>query len=259
MDADTSFPASKPSPRRFYLASDGRPWLPDTLVELDATQSRHAAGVLRLSEGGEVELFDGKGCWARAAITKPSPKRTVCHIIESGHVDPSPTQLVVAAAFPKGARADTMVEQLAQLGATRLIPLLSARTVVKPRSTKLERFAAASIESAKQSGRFHAMGVKEPMQFDEAIGLDAAARFIADPHGETQATWFGDKALPRSNCLVLVGPEGGFTPKEIKAATQAGFVPWRLAEHVLRVETAAVAATSVLAWALQQQSNKASD
>ena len=150
-----------------------------------------------------------------------------------------PFPLVVASALPKADRADFLVEKLTELGVTRFVPLITARSVVVPKG--IEKFERAVIEASKQCGRNVLMGVDPPQKW-----LDLLKRTDLPPTRVVLHT-SGAGGLPRGAAAVAVGPEGGFADDEVGAAEAAGWVRASLGPRVLRVETAAVAAAAVLA------------
>lgn len=233
-----------PTPGDAPEGSAGRADSPADLgvVELPEDEAHHAARVLRLEPGEAVELFDGAGRVARGVMERRSVRVTGVR-----DVPPATLSLHVAVAIPKGPRADDMVNQLSQLGVDRLIPLRAERGVTDPREHKLEKFQRHAIESAKQSGRAWLMKVTPTTDFDEALRLDAALRLFADPAAAPMNTEELGRALRGvSSVLVLIGPEGGWTDGERARARAAGCVPWNLGPHVLRIETAAVAAAAII-------------
>lgn len=121
---------------------------------LDPSEAHHTRDVLRLNRGDEVELFDESGATARGTI-EASDRSAVSVRIETINHDPtSRAPITVAAAVPKGERADWMIEKLSELGVDRFIPLETARSVVVPAGrNKLQRWNRIAIESAKQSRR----------------------------------------------------------------------------------------------------------
>ncbi len=230
------------------------PFLPDVLIEPDKEEARHAIKVLRLHEGDDVELLNGQGSVAQGKITQIKPKLLI-KVTEVTQVEPLSPHLTLATAIPKGGRAGDMVNQLSQLGVDCLIPLQTQRGVVKPRENKLQRFERIAQESAKQCGRAHLMHLAKPQTlaqladqpFDEKrIGLPTAPTPApgSDPGFPNNTLGHASSPAP-ATVLVVIGPEGGFTDEEIQVATEAGFIPWRFAPHILRIETAAVAAAAI--------------
>lgn len=206
---------------------------------LDADEARHARKALRLRPGAVVELFDARGTTARAELLDAA--RSVCRVIDLVRNPPPATRVTLASAIPKGNRADAMIDQLVQLGVDRLIPLRSDRSVVDPRDAKLERFERRVLEALKQCGRAYGMTIEPVRGFDEALAEPADERLILTPSGGEARP-----SLSADSVLALIGPEGGWTDRELAAARDAGFTPWTINPHVLRIETAAVAVATLL-------------
>ena len=234
-------PPSDPGPR--FLCAN-LPETPGSTVTLDRDQARHAIRVLRLSVGDTVQLIDGQGTTATATLTT-ADKPTTCTITAIHRTPPPAPRIELATAIPKGPRADAMVNDLAQLGTDRLIPLITARSVVHPRDTKLERFAKAASEAGKQSGNTHFMQIDDATAFADALDCDADLKLIADPNAEPLAGLAQDLNSVKT-VRILIGPEGGLTDQERTAAVDAGFTPWRYSPNTLRIETAAAAAVAIL-------------
>jgi 16S rRNA (uracil1498-N3)-methyltransferase len=206
-------------------------------VTLDETGSRHARDVLRLLEGTTVELFDDAGSVGSGTIIQLQPRVVVrC---ESVRAQSSVINLTVAAAVPKGERADWMIEKLSELGCARFTPLAASRSVVLPEGkNKRDRWMRIAIESAKQSRRAGVMQI-DPLTSVQAF-IDANPRaFVLDPTGESIDSASDDLAI-------LIGPEGGWSAEELRLFDDRRLRRVRLTETILRVETAAIAAAAVI-------------
>ncbi|MEO0476582.1 MAG: RsmE family RNA methyltransferase [Planctomycetota bacterium] len=236
-----SSPAKDAGPR-FYC--DPIPAQPGSAVTLDKDQARHATRVLRLSEGDALQLIDGRGTVAHATLTTADAQAS-CTIQRVEQVSARSPRIELATAIPKGPRADSMVNDLAQLGADVLIPLMSERSVVHPRDNKLQRFRKAAAEAGKQSGNAWFMRVNEPVAFADALVSETGLKLIADPYAEPIAD-LAQRLDSVSSVRVLIGPEGGLTDQELADAHDAGFIPWRFSPNTLRIETAAVTAVAIL-------------
>jgi len=212
-------------------------------TRLAEEEAHHARKVLRLKVGDAVELFDGRGGVGEGVIQAWDQGATIA-VQQWTSVAPPRPVLTIAAAIPKGPRADDMVNQLSQLSVDRLIPLLAERSVVDPRPAKVERFARAAVESAKQCGRAWLMRVEPPTPFDRVLAGEYDVRLMARPGGGS--TDLGTQLRAASSVLVLIGPEGGWSDAEIAQSERAGCLPWSLGPHVLRIETAACAAAAVI-------------
>lgn len=236
-------PVSDAGPR--FLCSD-LPQTTGSAVTLDKDQARHATRVLRLSVGDAVQLIDGKGTVAQATLAATDdPRQTTCTIDALEHAPAPSPRIELATAIPKGPRSDSMVNDLAQLGTDRLIPLITNRSVVHPRDNKLERFAKASAEAGKQSGNAWFMQIDEATAFADALDCQADLKLLADPYAQP-LVGLAQEIDSAISVRVLIGPEGGLTDKEREQAIQAGFTPWRYSPNVLRIETAATAAVAIL-------------
>lgn len=229
---------------RFYAPEppvDGR-------LVLGPEEARHLARVRRVVVGETVEVFDGQGSGFRAEVLAIERDRVELGVGEVVPDRVAPRVLTLATAVPKGDRFDWLVEKATELGVARLVPLVTERSTVDPRGTKLDRLRRSVVEACKQSGRNRLLTIDEPIRWvafldDDPGSRGEAARLVAHPGGEPIA------APPRSatgGLVLAVGPEGGFTDMEIAAARERG---WRIAglgATLLRIETAALAGAAIL-------------
>lgn len=232
--------------RRFYVNS-----LSLDRIEVDPDQAGHARKSLRLTVGDEVELFDGQGTIALGRIESIGKSMLVA-ITSHASVRPLKPRLSLAVALPKGDRAATLVESASQLGVDHLIPISTDRSVVEPGSGKQARFERIAIEAAKQCGRAWLM------QIDPLTPLDSLLTHSSDPetlkliadvqdmHDLSGPDVLTSKIKTAAQVIVLVGPEGGWTDAERAAANAAGFEAWQFGPHILRIETAALAAAAII-------------
>ena len=138
-----------------------------------------------------------------------------------------------------------MVNQLSQLGVDRLIPLRTRRSVAAPRPGRLKRFQRAAIAAAKQCRRAHLLTVTAVADLDQVICRDHDLKLVADPTAAPHAD-LATRMASAQRLLVLIGPEGGWTPGESAAAQAAGGLAWCFAPHLLRIEAAAAAAAAIV-------------
>jgi 16S rRNA (uracil1498-N3)-methyltransferase len=223
-------------------------------IALDPAGSHRVARVLRTKAGDAVEIIDGTG------------RRVVCGVarVEAGVVTltirevsttsaaQSPTvEIQVVVSAPKGPRWDWLLQKCTELGASRVSPIYAARTQWKvpdvKTSGRLERWARIAGDAARQCGRDSAPSIDVPIAlvaFLSALGPAGPSelRLVAVTGGEGRvglAEAFASSDAPASMLRVLVGPEGGLTPREVELSLGAGFVPVTLGTRILRVETAA--------------------
>lgn len=218
---------------------------PDALAPgeyvLTGPEAHHLAAVRRFGAGDRVVLFNGDGNDHPAEVVAADRKRTLVQVFPAEAADRElPFPLEVAAALPKGDRGDYLVEKLTELGVTRFTPLVTERSVVQPKESRLEKLQHAVIEASKQCGRNVLMRVAP---------LTTWAAFLATaglPPLRLVLHTAGDQVPLKTleggvgGVVIAVGPEGGFTTDEVAAA--AGWVRVGLGPRVLRVETAAVTA-----------------
>jgi len=237
--------AIRARPPRFYCSQLPHPRLSDRYCMLDADETHHARKVLRLEVGEPVELFDGRGGLAHATIEDYDGSTALCHVTAVETMPPRTPVVTVATAVPKGPRAEAMVDQLSQAGADRVIPLRTQRSVVDPRAAKLEKFERHAIESAKQSGRLHFMTIAPVAEFADMMREPRDLGLIATPGDLVDRAW-ESKLSDAQRLLLLIGPEGGWSPEELRAADAAGFLAWTFSPNVMRIEAAAAAAVALL-------------
>ncbi len=210
---------------------------------LTGAECHHITAVRRFGAGDQIILFNGDGHEYIAEIVAAGKKSVSLNIVRTATTNRElPFPLIVASALPKGDRADFLIEKLTELGVTRFVPLITARAVVHPKPSVVEKFTRAVIEASKQCGRNRLMAIDPPQPWDSFLQREElpATRLLL--HTER-----AEPGLPSAGGVVVaVGPEGGFTPEEISGAVGSGWRVVSLGVRVLRVETAAVAAAAVL-------------
>jgi 16S rRNA (uracil1498-N3)-methyltransferase len=230
---------------RFYTPDP----LPAGEYVLTGPEAHHLATVRRFGPGDRIVLFNGDGHDYPAEVVAADRKRAVLTVaapILVGRELPFPVE--VAAAMPKGDRGDFLVEKLTELGAARFVPLLTARTVVEPRETRLDKLRQLVIEASKQCGRNVLMGIGPLTRWADYLhpGDRPGVRLLLHPPADGSQGVDGLLVGEPGGTVIAVGPEGGFTDEEVMAAEAAGWRRVSLGPRVLRIETAAIAAA---AWA----------
>ena len=229
-------------------------WNPEKLA-LDDGETHHALSVLRMQVGDRATVFNGQGAEATVELASVEKGRVVLKKTGTGKTPPLPCELVLGQAIPKGKNMELIVEKATELGAAAIVPLMSERTIVRATAgealTKREKWQRVAIEAAKQCGQNWLPRVHTPQtpkeffqageKFDLMLiaSLQPDARPIKDVLGETAGQH------PR-RVLILVGPEGDFTPAEVGLAKAHGCRPVTLGPIILRTETAALYCLSVL-------------
>ncbi|MEM9064463.1 MAG: RsmE family RNA methyltransferase [Planctomycetota bacterium] len=222
---------------------------PGSSVRVLGEEAHHAVRVKRLEPGEPVELLDGAGgvITTRYKGADRLGKRegwAIDLIVESACRVPrvSPT-VEVRCPAPKGAKLEQLIDQLAQIGAASWGPVATKRAVSEPRAGKVQRLERIAGEASKQCGRAWNLEILHGDRFEGLVNPpEQGATVIADASG-VQYECDGDPASP---IRLLVGPEGGFTRGELARAEDAGARIVRFGPHVMRIETAAVVAASVV-------------
>jgi 16S rRNA (uracil1498-N3)-methyltransferase len=236
MPATPAWPP-KSLPRLFVRAPLGE----GASVELDAGQANYLGNVMRLGVGAELLVFDGESGEWLAEIAHVGKKRMTLAVRRKTREPEIIPDIWLAFAPVKRAQTDWLVEKATELGAARLIPVVTQRTIAE--RVKLERLDAIAIEAAEQCGRTRLPEIAEPVALKHLLAHRDRERtlYFADEQGGERAA----KALVPGAALILVGPEGGFTDEERKAVRGApNAVPISLGPRILRAETAALAALS---------------
>ncbi|MBI2517450.1 MAG: 16S rRNA (uracil(1498)-N(3))-methyltransferase [Opitutae bacterium] len=227
-------------------------------IRLGADESHHLVAVNRCQRGDPVAAFDGRGREWVCECIDPAKNSAVLRVKETRQAKPLPHAITLAQSLPKGSTMDEIVRQATELGAARIVPLLSERTQVHleadRQDKKLEKWRTAAIEAAKQCGNPWLPELGPVQKFSDLLAATKAydLRLVASLHPGAAslkaaiAHYRTTHGRAPHKVLWLVGPEGDFSPAEMTAAVMAGFAPITLGPLVLRCDTAAVAALSVL-------------
>ncbi len=220
----------------------------DRRVVLGRSAARHAAAVLRLKPGAAVRVFDGRGGEYRARLIAPGRGSVRVELVEpSPGAAESPLPIVLALGVSRGDRMDLAVRKSVELGVARIVPLWTMRGVVRPEPRKtgerLARWRRIVEGACEQCGRSIVPAVEAPRLLEDWLDRrpgDGTALRLASDRGRA----FARLPPPGLPLTLLVGPEGGFDPRETGQADRRGFVAARLGPRVLRTETAAIAAVA---------------
>jgi 16S rRNA (uracil1498-N3)-methyltransferase len=227
---------------RFYCPArpvDGR----FTLVEDEA---RHLLRVRRLGLNDRVEIFDGRGFATVAEVVAVGRDRVELTAVGEPLPDrAAPLDLTLVTAVPKGERFAWLVEKATELGAARLIPMRTERSVVDPRDTKIDRLRRTISEAAKQCGRNRLMELDLPSAWTSLVSqVSDPVKLFAHPGGLAPAAW--PRIERGCSATLAIGPEGGFTEAEAEAAKANGWTVISLGSTLLRIETAGLAGCSAI-------------
>jgi 16S rRNA (uracil1498-N3)-methyltransferase len=217
--------------------------------EIDGNAANHITRVLRLRNGDELTVFDGRGGEYAARIDIIRKDTVLIDVRDHRALTrESPLHLTLAQGISRGERMDLVIQKATELGVTRIAPLLTERTVVKLDATqaerKLQHWQGILIAACEQCGRNTLPKLDAPTTLREFVRNAPATdtRVLLSPEGTIRVR----ELAPVTNLTVLIGPEGGLTEDEQNAAVKAGFERVRLGPRILRTETAALAALATL-------------
>ncbi|HEY3862830.1 MAG TPA: 16S rRNA (uracil(1498)-N(3))-methyltransferase [Verrucomicrobiae bacterium] len=243
---------------RFYLPPES---CRADYLTLTGSEAHHAAGVLRLKAGDPATVLDGAGGELACRVQTIARKEVRLEIQSRSAAPPPPWQITLVQAIPKGKMFDAIVQKSTELGAWRIVPLLSQRVTTHLEGESIEHKAAkwrqAAIEAVKQCGQRWLPQVEPPMTLPgwlaraDKFDLTLVAS-LQDDGRELRAIFPAGAGRPETVCI-WIGPEGDFAPEEMAAIKGAGALPITLGPLVLRSETAALTALAVINYELRQQ------
>jgi 16S rRNA (uracil1498-N3)-methyltransferase len=232
--------------RRLYVEA---PLSPGARVELDAARAHYLRNVLRLSDGAEIHVFNGRDGEWRASLAV-SPRRPTLVAIAMTRQQENGGDFHYLFAPLKHARQDYMVQKAVEMGATLLQPVLTRHT--KAERINTERMRANAIEAAEQCGILALPHIAAPAKLESLLGAwpEEGLLVFCDEEADSNdpiATLLAAKASPGAALAVLIGPEGGFDAGERAAIlSNSSVIRLSLGPRILRADTAAVAAMSLV-------------
>ncbi len=231
--------------------------------------ARHLALVLRIQPGEIITIFDGQGYRYECTVNQVHKKEIT---VQLNRKEPysveSPISVVLAQGLPKGDKMDLIIQKATELGATRIIPLITERSQVK-QTNKLERWKKIALSASRQSGRDRITDISDAVTLGEflapqmappgkvysedikGVKLKSTLRILLSEDYKLRnlRQLLGDNSSVEE-VILMVGPEGGFSRTEVQASSEKGFTEASLGPRILRTETAPLAAISIIQYAL---------
>jgi 16S rRNA (uracil1498-N3)-methyltransferase len=219
-------------------------------LTVEGAAGNHISRVLRLRTGDALTLFNGQGGEYGGSIEEIHRDTVVVSVLERREMErESPFQLTLAQGISRGERMDWVVQKATELGVWRIQPLFTERSVVqldeKQAIRKIQHWRSIAVAACEQSGRNRVPEITQPVGLYEMLEhhTPGGTALLLSPGASLR---IADIASAAADATVLIGPEGGLADVEQAAAIKSDFTPVRLGPRVLRTETAAVCALTLL-------------
>lgn len=238
---------------RFFVDMDGRE--SGTSITLTGGDVNHIRNVLRLKPGEQILISDGRGRDYYCRISDIDGEHVVADIEDvCDNFAELPVEVTLFQGYPKSDKMDLIVQKMVELGVHRIVPVFTARTVVKldakKAAKKTERYNLIAESAAKQSGRGLIPEVLTPVTFAHAIEMASELDMNIIPYEEAEGLEYSRKVLSeihgKKSLGIFIGPEGGFSRDEVEQAMSAGAKSITLGHRILRTETAGLAVMSIV-------------
>lgn len=218
----------------------------NTDVVLDEATSKHIVQVLRMQNGEQLQLTNGKGVLFTAEITDNNRKRCTVRILQTTNHKPQTQNICIAISPVKNnTRFEWFLEKASEIGVSEIIPLICTRT--EKNAFKFERMKSILISAMLQSQQCWLPALHEPLKFSQLVQSSVQQqKFIAHCIDDAKRNLADLNNGSLFSKIILIGPEGDFTAEEIELALQNHYSPVSLGETRLRTETAGIVAATLL-------------
>lgn len=235
--------------RRFFINENLKI---NNTIKLPRDLRRHIVDVLRLKSGDLIRLFgrDGIEFLAEISLDRCGVKARILKEIRNTEKDEEKLKVTLCQALPRLKKMDLIVQKSTEVGVSKIIPFISARSVQKDArlSQKQKRWEKIMIESARQSERPVIPEIEEIMSIEDILtnNYGNALKIILSPDENNKFRDILKSVEVPKGVVVVVGPEGGFEKDEIQLAINNGFIPAKLWDNILRTETAGIIAVAIV-------------
>ena len=244
----------------------------DNRASITGDNARYLVSVLRCKKGDELTVFDGKGNCLKTNILKANRREVIADVLEkfTCHTE-SPVNITLMQGLLKGQKMDMVIQKTTELGVKEIMPVITERSQAKE-TRKVSRWRKIAEEASRQSGRTFIPTIYEPVEFNQFFDILGQLRGSGEAekwrHGEMIGIIFWEEGglslkeavhkfssspihrVSDSPIHLLIGPEGGFTKKEVTFAEGKGFIVTSLGKRILRAETAAISAIALVQFLL---------
>lgn len=226
--------------------------LNNSKIELDGEFHHKLSKVLGLRKGEKVELIDGKGSVYETVIEEISKTKTSLKALNKKYIEKRGTEIILVQAIAKGERFDLIIQKATELGVSKIIPVITSRTIVKiPKEkvdSKVERWREIARHAIEQSGQAWLPEIDAPQTLESFLSSPPKSDlkilfFEAEKEKKLREIW---PSKPPSSVITLIGPEGGFDAQEVMQAEGAGFISVSLGQNILRTDTVPMVVLSLI-------------
>jgi 16S rRNA (uracil1498-N3)-methyltransferase len=254
---------------RIYFSASN---IKDNRMSITGEKARYLTSVLRCREGDELIVFDGKGSCYRTTILKADKKEVIAEVIEKFPCDTeSHINITLVQGLLKGEKMDMVIQKTTELGVKEIIPVVTERSQLRE-TKRVTRWRKIAEEASRQSGRSVIPVIYEPVEFNKFLAIHGQLEQNSETetrrHGEMNGFIFWEEEgvllkeavlklssspiylLTKSPIYLFIGPEGGFTKEEVTLAKEKGFMVTYLGRRILRAETAAISAVTLVQFLL---------
>lgn len=220
-------------------------------ITISGEKAKYLIAVLRCSAGDELQILDGEGNIYKSRISDTDNKKVIVDVIEKSCCNSeSPLNLILIQSILKGEKMDFVIQKATELGVNEIIPVVAERSQVR-QTRKVSRWKKIAEEASKQSGRAFVPVIHELKNITDIFNSNKLNGIIFYEGGGISLSEAIRLIKSGSNILsqpfyICIGPEGGFTEQEVKSAINNGFITVFLGKRVLRAETAALSAVTLV-------------
>lgn len=238
---------------RFFVDIDGRDVGTD--INITGGDVNHIKNVLRLKTGEHIVVSDGRGRDYTCRIAQIGTDVVICNIEDiNDNFAELPVEVTLFQGYPKSDKMDLIVQKMVELGVTRIVPVFTARTIVKlddkKAARKTERYQTIAESAAKQSGRGLVPEILNPVTFARALEMAKELDMNIIPYEEAEGIEKSRNIIEsisgHRSLGIFIGPEGGFAREEVEQALDIGAECITLGHRILRTETAGLAVMSII-------------
>ncbi len=234
--------------RRFYCLEEN---IIDDTVHFDKNESKHIGKVLRLEKGEKIIVSTGDGMDIYCTLTSTGEEATACINKRVKNENEPESEVILFQSVIKNEKMDILIQKVTELGITKIVPVITERTVVKfedskKEEKKQERWQKIALEACKQCGRSRVPKVLKAQSFKEALKMFSECELKLVAYEEEKTKSIVNAVTKSKTVGYFIGAEGGITESEHQELKQAGAISVSLGKRILRAETAAIVAGGII-------------